>query len=166
MKYEMSKVDKTTLDDAYWIGTPAKFENEQNTRLQVETAYFMRSFFLSEKADCTIKLSAHSRYKLYVNGRFVTYGPCKGDRYRRYCDTVDIGKFIITGENTLFLHVVGYPPYEAGDRSKRAGLVDEPCMRSLPDAGRKYNYGKRNSLPDNRSVRLENPFQRRIDPPL
>jgi Bacterial alpha-L-rhamnosidase. len=119
MNYEMKKTDTKLLDDAYWIGAPIIQEDMRETRLRVETAYFKNSFFLSEKTECIITLSAHSRYKLYVNGYFVTYGPCKGDIYRRYCDEVSIGEYLKEGENIIFLQVMGYPPYEAGSETQK-----------------------------------------------
>ena len=43
----------------------------------------------------TIRITADCRYKLYVNGNLIQYGPAKGDRNIHYIDNVEIVKNII-----------------------------------------------------------------------
>lgn len=48
-----------------------------------------------------MRISADSRYKLYVNGRYVLAGPLKGDRFRKYYDEVDLTPYLHTGNNVV-----------------------------------------------------------------
>ena len=51
----------------------------------------------------------HSRYRLYLNGKSVSVGPCKGDKYTHYYETVDVSGFLQPGINVLAALVVHYP---------------------------------------------------------
>ena len=56
-----------------------------------------------------INITADCRYKLYVNGELVQYGPAKGDHKVHFLDTVDIGAYLHTGSNRLDVAVLHYP---------------------------------------------------------
>ncbi|MGN1022716.1 MAG: alpha-L-rhamnosidase C-terminal domain-containing protein [Lachnospiraceae bacterium] len=57
------------------------------------------------------RITADSRYKLYVNGRFVQEGPQKAlDLREWYVDDADISAFLREGENVLAVEVLRYPP--------------------------------------------------------
>ena len=58
-------------------------------------------------------ISAMSRYRLYVNGKPMLSGPCKGDRYRHFYESMDVSEHLVIGKNLLAVKVVAYPPYEA-----------------------------------------------------
>ncbi|MBD2868963.1 alpha-L-rhamnosidase-related protein [Paenibacillus arenilitoris] len=107
----------TKLTDASWIGVPAS-EYAAGTKagpIRNEAAYFRCRFDLSEAEDTrlTLSISAHSRYRLWVNGEPILSGPCKGDRWRHYYETVDVSDLLCSGENVLAVKVVSYSPYEA-----------------------------------------------------
>lgn len=71
---------------------------------------FRRHFFINICPDtCQLLVSADSRYKLYVNGRLVEAGPCKGDREVWYYDTLEIAPYLIQGDNVLAVEVLSYP---------------------------------------------------------
>lgn len=57
----------------------------------------------------TVKVSADSRYKLFINGTFVEYGPSKGDRKIWYYDLVDITPYLLVGKNCIAIEVLRYP---------------------------------------------------------
>lgn len=74
--------------------------------------YFRKSFFIKEdKIPKTLKVrvSADTRYKLYVNGTFVEFGPVKGDQHVWYVDTVEIAPYLRAGENVIAAEVLRYP---------------------------------------------------------
>ncbi|MCU6709957.1 family 78 glycoside hydrolase catalytic domain [Paenibacillus sp. J5C_2022] len=75
-----------------------------------EIVYFRRSFNVSDigSARLVCRITADSRYRLYVNGMSASVGPCKGDRYTHYYETVDLSTFLVAGLNTLAVKVVHY----------------------------------------------------------
>lgn len=59
----------------------------------------------------TIKISADSKYKLYVNNHFVCYGPARGDRQVWYYDEPNISPYLCEETNTIRIEVLYYQPY-------------------------------------------------------
>ena len=80
---------------ASWIAAPG-------LNLGYGVFHFRRSFELASKPDkFVINVSADARYKLYVNGTLVCYGPAKGND-RSWCfETVDIAEFLQAGDNVI-----------------------------------------------------------------
>ena len=80
---------------ASWIAAPG-------LNLGYGVFHFRRSFELASKPDkFVINVSADARYKLYVNGALVCYGPAKGND-RSWCfETVDIAEFLQAGDNVI-----------------------------------------------------------------
>lgn len=68
-----------------------------------------------------IHITADARYKLWVNGQRVAVGPSRSVPSVWYYDTIDLGPFLIAGENRIAVDVIRYFP------SARAGL---PFARS------------------------------------
>ena len=59
---------------------------------------------------CQIRITADSRYKLYVNGSFVREGPQKAlDKKEWFVDTADIGTFLTAGSNAVAVEVLRFP---------------------------------------------------------
>jgi alpha-L-rhamnosidase len=101
---------------ASWIGVPDeqyRLRNIAKGTTGTKTAYFKNTFTLNEKVKLKINISANSRYRLWINGKAVTSGPCKGDRFRRYYETVEVSEFLRLGNNIVAVKVVDYTPYEA-----------------------------------------------------
>lgn len=63
----------------------------------------------SEVVDGLIKISADTKYKLYVNGTFVQFGPSRGDKQVWYYDEVDISPYMRPGKNAIAVMVLRYP---------------------------------------------------------
>ena len=53
---------------------------------------FQKTFMVQDQssAKLTVRVSAEARYKLYLNGTLVSLGPCKGNEFARYYETVDL----------------------------------------------------------------------------
>lgn len=64
--------------------------------------HFRKSFDLDKKpGSFIINVSGDTRYRLFVNGNTVCFGPSKGDKYHWYFETIDIASFLKPGKNTL-----------------------------------------------------------------
>ncbi len=67
-----------------------------------------RAAFDGKPDNTRIRITADSRYKLYVNGIHVQSGPSKGDDKIRYIDEADIGEWLNDGENVIAVNVLRY----------------------------------------------------------
>jgi len=69
--------------------------------------FLFRNEFRLERApeSMVVHLSADNRYKLWVNGQRVATGPAKGSfKYWRY-ETLDLGPWLVEGDNVLAVEV-------------------------------------------------------------
>lgn len=63
---------------------------------------FRCRFSLAERpGELRVRVSADNRYKLYVNGQFVDFGPQRGDERHWFYETLDIAPFLREGENEV-----------------------------------------------------------------
>lgn len=89
-----------------------------------EAVFFRREFTLDQTGPGRIlHISADSRYKLYVNGKYVVCGPLKGDEFRKYYDTVDISDYVKKGKNCIGVHLLHFPQDSMGAVSFQTGPV-------------------------------------------
>lgn len=65
---------------------------------------FRKKFYAENPENTVIYISADDYYKLYVNGKFVCQGPSAAYPEHYYYNTVDIGEFVKSGENTIAVH--------------------------------------------------------------
>lgn len=102
--------------------------------------YCRRVFGLEgEAAEASVDVAADSRYKLFVNGKFVGRGPARCDQRWQYYDTYDLRPFLQRGENVIsaIVHQYGAPSHsytlgrggfllqgEARERSRRTVRLD------------------------------------------
>jgi len=90
------------MKHSHWITDSAVVFNENAMYV------FKKNFTLSD-AEITfaeMEISAEARYKLYINGSFVSHGPCKAPRQKMYYDAIDVASLLHPGENELFVQVV------------------------------------------------------------
>ena len=105
--------------NAKWIGLPAEeirekkiYQGDMNGRF----VYFRHTFVLDGNvlneeaaaggAKLLLDVSANSRYRLWINGTAVQSGPCRGDRYRHYYETIDVSEYLRPGKNVLAAQVL------------------------------------------------------------
>ena len=90
-----------------WIWTPEKNADDEKEPYIV---LFRKSFSMeSEPESCSIKISADTKYKLYVNGKFVNFGPARGDKSVWFYDAPDITEHLKKGANVIAVSVLRYP---------------------------------------------------------
>ena len=97
---------------SFWIHAPDE-AYQTIGRLPTEIVYFRRTFDIVGKCSLKMHISASTRYKLYVNGHFVINGPCRGDNITQYYDTLELGEYLVAGDNIIAIKVISYPPREA-----------------------------------------------------
>ncbi len=81
---------------ASWIG----YQYDPRTDLGV-FAFRNRLNLAKVPAQLPIKVSADNRYKLYVNGEMVAFGPQRGDAQHWHYDHFDLAPHLRAGENLL-----------------------------------------------------------------
>ncbi|MBR3125499.1 MAG: hypothetical protein IKF42_08840 [Mogibacterium sp.] len=67
-----------------------------------------RAAFEGKPDNTRIRITADTRYKLYVNDIHVQSGPSKGDDKVRYIDEADIGEWLTDGKNVIAVNVLRY----------------------------------------------------------
>lgn len=91
---------------AQWITHP--FEST----LDYGVFLFRNSFELQEnQAEFLVHVSADNRYRLFVNGVSVCFGPALGDINHYRYETIDIAPFLDTGQNTIAAEVINFGEY-------------------------------------------------------
>lgn len=94
-----SNIDQRLSDsvwNAEWITYP------DDSGREYEIIHFRKTISLTEKpVHFIVHVSADNRYRLFVNGEPVCFGPARGDIAHWYFETIDIGEFLNSGENTL-----------------------------------------------------------------
>ena len=81
---------------SHWISCP-------NTLLtEFGVFHFRKTFSLKKKpAKFIVHISADNRYRLFVNGKSVCFGPARGDIDNWRFETVDISSFLKKGNNCI-----------------------------------------------------------------
>lgn len=74
------------------------------SKFQNKHTLFRRTFYVENTTAAKIFISADDYYKLYLNGQFVTQGPCPGYPFHYYYNEIDISTYLQKGENTLAVH--------------------------------------------------------------
>lgn len=102
-------------EEAKWIWVP----DFDDTIDPGQFVLFRKPFNLDEvpTQECLLHVSADTRYRLFLNGQSVSFGPCKSYPTRWYYETVDIGPFLIKGENVLSAKVLRFSPSHPGGLS-------------------------------------------------
>lgn len=121
-------MDRAELMKTNYIWTPDwTGEDDADARI----IYFRKAFDIEEgkvPEKNVIRISADSRYKLYVNGTFVQEGPQKAlDLKSWYVDPADIAPFLLEGENVIAVEVLRYP---APDYSMSRPRTNDSLLRT------------------------------------
>src|SRR5665647_1363994 len=115
----ISKDILTKRWDAYWITVPGTSPKEYGVY------HFRKTFMLTAKpASFAVHVSADNRYKLFVNGTMVSFGPARADVYHWNYETVDIAGYLQVGDNVISAVVWNYGDYKPEyQMSFRTGFI-------------------------------------------
>lgn len=106
------------LQPAKWIWLPSQ-RSLPNTFV-----FFRKTFDLQEvPAQGRLLLTADSRYRLYVNGSELQFGPAPGDPREWDVDALDIATYLRSGENVIGAHVLYYGHSEGTWVAGKPGLI-------------------------------------------
>ncbi|KAJ6023838.1 hypothetical protein N7540_004635 [Penicillium herquei] len=117
-----------------WIWTPNWDERHNVARI----VQFRRSFTIEKvPSECGIHISADTRYRLYVNGQSVCFGPAKSHLGEWNYETVDIAPFCRPGRNVLAVRVLRFSTYFPGNMSLVRASLPGMIVHSdtLPELG-------------------------------
>ena len=85
---------------AYWITHPSE------SVLDYGVFHFRKNFELkSAPLAFIIHISADNRYRLFVNGKAVSFGPSRGDLAHWFYESIDIAPYLKSGNNLLAAEV-------------------------------------------------------------
>ena len=97
-----------------WIWTAQYDDTDEPGRFVL----FRRCFNLDViPSQCEVQVSADTRYRLFVNGHRASFGPCKSYPTRWYYESVDIGPFLVKGQNVIAAKVLRFSPRHIGSSS-------------------------------------------------
>lgn len=83
---------------------------DTNKEYEAKIVYFRGRLVINRlPPSLLLRITADSRYKLHVNGRFVEMGPSRGNQDVWYVDSVEIAPYLEEGENILAVIVLRYP---------------------------------------------------------
>ena len=87
--------------------------------------HFKKELELSQKPESFIvHISADNRYKLYVNGQYITFGPARGDRLNWRYESLDLAPYLKAGVNVLAATVWNFAQHRpVAQHSFRTGLI-------------------------------------------
>jgi|GEM_PF-814000 len=118
-------------DQWIWIANP---DPTHNSYIQVRKLFALPG----QPTRAEIKASADSRYKLYVNGRYVGKGPVRSGEGYTYFDTHDVTDFLVKGKNIIAVlaHHIG-----EGTRSYIPGKPGLICKVEIAMGGETMEFG-------------------------
>lgn len=90
-----------------WIWTKDWIESDKAIPQYVS---FRKEISLRSRPEAAVvRVSADSRYRLFVNGSPVAFGPCKGDDEVWHYEELDIAPYLTEGSNCIAATVLRYP---------------------------------------------------------
>jgi hypothetical protein len=106
-------------DEAKWIWLP----DYNDTAASGQMVLFRKTFNLASIPDeqCLLRVSADTRYRLFVNGVSVSFGPCKSYLERWYYEVIDIAPFLRNGLNVIHARVLRFSNAHPGSLSLMRG---------------------------------------------
>lgn len=108
--------------ESYWMWFQEEDLEEEKAP---EMCFFRKVIFLKQvPLKALIQISADSRYKLYINGKFVEVGPSKGDGQIWFYDELEVTSNLKKGKNVIGVMVLRYPQKPACGNQ---GVISTAC---------------------------------------
>ncbi|MDO5336751.1 MAG: alpha-L-rhamnosidase C-terminal domain-containing protein [Eubacteriales bacterium] len=128
------------LKDSNWVWSPSwNAEDKEGPRIVL----FRKTIKLeAEPIQGTIQISADTKYKLYINDKFVEIGPSRGDKQIWFYDSISVLPWLKEGVNTIAVKVLRYPeePDKGNHGMFRTSVPGLYVSGSIQDAqGKKYD---------------------------
>jgi len=129
---------------AQWITHPSE------STLDFGVFVFRKHFDLPAVPDSfKVYVSADNRYRLYVNGTYVSQGPASGDINNYRYETLDIAPQLKAGKNVIAVEVVNFGEYrKASQQTFQTAFIlqgDKSCPVEINTGGTPWvvakNYG-------------------------
>lgn len=123
-----------------WIWLPNWIPEDDSDACIV---YFRKEMMVDDAlpAKKEIKITADSRYKLYINGKFVQEGPQKPlDQKEWFVDTANAAPYLVPGANVVAVEVLRFAASQNDSlyRTNTPCLYIEDCTADNPSfAGKK-----------------------------
>lgn len=106
--------------DAHWISHPQEEEGEYGVFL------FKKNFIENGEMpeEYIIHVSADNRYKLFVNGYYITTGPARGDQMHWRYESINIAPYLNQGKNVVSAVVWNFGKYApVAQHSVKTGFI-------------------------------------------
>ncbi|MBK8045993.1 MAG: hypothetical protein IPK16_01970 [Anaerolineales bacterium] len=98
----MTEVSDLFPQDAGWIGPAHPFDLHE-VYLDFRSPVILVSTTPRQRAE--LHITADSRYRLWVNGRFVARGPARSWPWSQQVDAIDLSHHLVPGENCIAVQV-------------------------------------------------------------
>ena len=82
---------------SFWLKLPPPDRDPRDRRFQCRKTFTLKT--VPEKAD--ISVTADAKYSLYVNGRYVNFGPARGFQHHWPFDRIDLVPYLQPGKNVI-----------------------------------------------------------------
>lgn len=105
---------------------PAEWITSAEASVYEYGVYHFRKAITLDKVPQTfvVNISADNRYRFFVNGQSVCWGPARGDIAHWYFETVDIASYLQPGKNVLAVQVWNFGEWTPGAQmTLKTGLI-------------------------------------------
>ena len=82
---------------SFWLKLPSPNHDPRDRRFQLRKTFELEA--VPTKAD--ICVTADAKYSLYINGKFVNFGPARGFQHSWPFDRIDIAPYLRSGKNVI-----------------------------------------------------------------
>ena len=129
---------------AQWITHPLAPMNEYGVLL------FRKTFELTERPSrFVVHVTGDARYRLWVNGEAVSFGPQRSDSWVWHYDSVDLAPWLRAGRNVIATRVVGYgehAPYATVGIRTGFLLQGDTALERVVDTGPSWKVRRDESI--------------------